>query len=394
MVRPTSGERRLEACHAVLAGQCRHAGLRPGATPRRAVGRHRPVAGLGADATTLVSVAAVHPGRGLARDERGMLAVRSRKARETGRRRPPHAQCRRAAGDRAAVLVAQLEQRHHRRRPDAGTAAPDDVLGPEHPAARLLTDDEWDEAADVLADAASGTGGGVLPPLVRRELTGAFDRALDRGSVRSAGRRPLPKLLEPSAASTPPAGPPGGPPSTRGAPTHRPWATAMHEASWAGHVSGRPGRWPSPAARRPGVLDGGFDLHDGAAGVWNAFAGCVQGTVVADLLDEASLAVLRRPGSASPAPEPPATRGRRRSRRCPPSRVDKWPKCHSDHSEKPTEDSVTIRVTVQFRIMAPDDSRDRRLPLDRLASISRYRRPGPAQGRPPPADAEDDRLLG
>src|SRR3954468_19550035 len=40
------------------------------------------LAGLGADARALASIAAAHPGRGLARDERGMLAVRSRKARE------------------------------------------------------------------------------------------------------------------------------------------------------------------------------------------------------------------------------------------------------------------------------------------------------------------------
>ena len=40
------------------------------------------LAGLGADARSLAAVAAVHPGRGLARGERGVLAVRSRKARE------------------------------------------------------------------------------------------------------------------------------------------------------------------------------------------------------------------------------------------------------------------------------------------------------------------------
>src|SRR3954467_3479337 len=40
------------------------------------------LAGLWADARGLASVAGVHPGRGLARDERGAHAVRSRKARE------------------------------------------------------------------------------------------------------------------------------------------------------------------------------------------------------------------------------------------------------------------------------------------------------------------------
>ena len=70
----------------------------------------------------------------------------------------------------------------------------------------------------------------------------------------------------------------------------------MHEASWAGHVV-RPlaALRDRPAARRQAFLDGGFDLHDGAAGVWNALAGCVQGAVVADLLDQNALAVLQAP---------------------------------------------------------------------------------------------------
>ena len=70
----------------------------------------------------------------------------------------------------------------------------------------------------------------------------------------------------------------------------------MHEASWAAHVSGR--TRSLAAAQLHAVqafLDGGFDLHDGAAGVWNALAGCVQGTAMADLLDEGSLAVLQAP---------------------------------------------------------------------------------------------------
>jgi hypothetical protein len=76
----------------------------------------------------------------------------------------------------------------------------------------------------------------------------------------------------------------------------RPWATAMHEASWAGHVSGRTRTLAAGQLHAVhAFLDGGFDLHDGAAGVWNALAGCVQGTAVADLLEEGALAVLRAP---------------------------------------------------------------------------------------------------
>jgi hypothetical protein len=255
------------------------------------------LAGLQADATTLAAVAAVHPGRGLARDERGTLAVRSRKARELAAA-VPHMRSAAAAGDRAAVLVAQLERGTIGDAPTLERLLRDDVLGHEHLARGFLSDDEWDEAADVLADAAVGHwAAGVLPPLVRRELTGPFDRALDRAAVPAppvdAG---LAELLDAVRTLDAPGRAAWRAAVDEGRADHRPWATAMHEASWAGHVSGRTrtlavGQLQAVQA----FLDGGFDLHDGAAGVWNALAGCVQGTAVADLLDEASLAVLQAP---------------------------------------------------------------------------------------------------
>jgi hypothetical protein len=255
------------------------------------------LAGLQADATTLASVAAVHRGRGLARDERGVLAVRSRKARELAAA-VPHMRSAAAAGDRAAVLVAQLERGTIGDAPTLERLLRDDVLGHEHLARGFLSDDEWDEAADVLADAAIGHwAAGVLPPLVRRELTGPFDRALDRAAVAAppvdAG---LAELLDAVRTLDAPGRAAWRAAVDEGRADHRPWATAMHEASWAGHVSGRTrtlavGQLQAVQA----FLDGGFDLHDGAAGVWNALAGCVQGTAVADLLDEASLAVLQAP---------------------------------------------------------------------------------------------------
>ncbi|TFV87964.1 hypothetical protein [Blastococcus sp. CT_GayMR16] len=258
------------------------------------------LAGLGADAPALASIAAVHPGRGLARGERGGLAIRSRKARELAAA-VPHMRgvaAGAAAGDRTAVLVAQLERGTIGDAPTLERLLRDDVLGPEHIARGFLTEDEWDEAADVLADAALGHwAAGVLPPLVRRELTGPFDRALDRGAV--AGPPvddALTELLDAVRALDAPGRAAWRAAVDEGRADHRPWATAMHEASWAGHVSGR--TRTLAAAQLHAVqafLDGGFDLHDGAAGVWNALAGCVQGTVVADMLDEASLAALQAP---------------------------------------------------------------------------------------------------
>jgi hypothetical protein len=258
------------------------------------------LAALGADATALTSVADVHPGRGLARGERGVLAVRSRKARELAAS-VPHMRgvaAGAAAGDRTAVLVAQLERGTIGDAPTLERLLRDDVLGPEHPARALLSDDELAEAADVLADAALGHwAAGVLPPLVRRELTGPFDRALDRGAVSGPPVDDgLAELLDAVHGLDAPGRAAWRAAVDEGRADHRPWATAMHEASWAGHVSGRTRSLAVAQLQAvQAFLDGGFDLHDGAAGVWNALAGCVQGTAVADLLDEASLAVLQAP---------------------------------------------------------------------------------------------------
>ncbi|WP_040338830.1 hypothetical protein [Candidatus Blastococcus massiliensis] len=262
------------------------------------------LAGLGADADALRRVAAAHPCRGLTVEERQQSAVRGRKAREMAAS-VPHMRSAASAGDRAAVLVAQLEQGTIGDAPTLERLLRDDVLGPEHTAAAELGDDERDEAVSVLADAAVGYwAAGVLPPLVRRELTGAFDRSLERGelTVPAVGADLGPAAVELAALLEALRGlDRSGRAAWRaavdeGRPQQRPWAAAMHEASWAAHVSGR--TRVLAAAQLHAVqafLDGGFDLHDGAAGVWNAVAGCVQGVAMSDLVDEASLAVLRAP---------------------------------------------------------------------------------------------------
>jgi hypothetical protein len=242
----------------------------------------------------------VHPARGLAREERGVLAVRSRRARELAVS-VPHmrsAAVGAAAGDRTAVLVSQLERGTIGDAPTLERLLRDDVLGPEHPAHDLLTPGELSEVADVLADAALGHwAAGVLPPLVRRELTGPFDRALDRGVVTAPPVDPaVAELLDAVRDLDAPGRAAWRSAVDEGRADHRPWASAMHEACWAAHVSGR--TRAMAAAQLHAVqafLDGGFDLHDGAAGVWNAMAGCVQGTAMADLLDGTSLAVLQAP---------------------------------------------------------------------------------------------------
>ncbi|MDK3255237.1 hypothetical protein [Blastococcus capsensis] len=264
--------------------------------------------GLGADESALARLAATHFCRGLDRDQRGVRAVRSRRAREMAAA-VPHmrsaAEAGQGGGDRVALLVAQLEQGTIGDAPTLERLLREDVLGHEHPLRGRTDADEWDEAADVLADAAVGFwAAGVLPPLVRRDLTAAFDRALDAGPLAAPdtwGLGPAADELTAFLAAVRDLDEAGrarwrvAVDENRAG--HRPWAAAMHEASWGAHVSGR--IRALAAAQLLAVqafLDGGFDLHDGAAGVWNAVAGCVQAIVLDDLLGTDAVAVLRAPG--------------------------------------------------------------------------------------------------
>jgi hypothetical protein len=257
--------------------------------------------GLAADPADLARIAAAHPSRGLEREQRGVRAVRSRRAREMAAS-VPHVRDAAAgsdAGIRAAVLVAQLEQGTIGDAPTLERLLRDDVLGPEHPVAGLIDRELLDEAADVLADAAVGFwAAGVLPPLVRRDLTAAFDRVADAGPL--AGAQELDADVQAFIASLRDLDDAGRArwrsAVDEGRAQHRPWAGAMHEACWAAHVSGRTRALAAVQLHAvQAFLDGGFDGRDGASGVWNAVAGCVQGLAMADLLDEASLAVLRAP---------------------------------------------------------------------------------------------------
>ena len=256
------------------------------------------------DGAELNRMAAAHPARSASPERRGVLAVRSRRARELAVAVPQMRTLVPApdgsAEQRTAVLVAQLER---------GTIGDvitlerllrDDVLGPEHPAHAELDADEFAAASDVLADAAVGAWAtDVLPPLVRRELVSPWEQAraasapqVDLGPATDELRALLTALRTLDGA---------GRERWRnavdeGRSEQRPWAGAMHGASWAAHVSGR--TRILAAAQLHAVrafLDGGFDARDGAHGVWNAVAGIVQGIAMADLLDESALAVLRAP---------------------------------------------------------------------------------------------------
>jgi hypothetical protein len=139
----------------------------------------------------------------------------------------------------------------------------------------------------------------VLPPLVRRELAAPFGRA----ELPARGTPDLgPATDELLALTTELRGlDAAGRERWRiavdeGRAEHRSWAGAMHEAAWAAHVSGRTRTLATAQLIAvQAFLDGGFSGRDGAHGLWNAVAGCVQGVAMADLLDDASVTRLRTP---------------------------------------------------------------------------------------------------
>jgi len=262
------------------------------------------LAGMGADASDLHRLAAAHPGSGRTPEQRGVLAVRARRARELAAAVP---QVRSATGSlaeavaqRTTVLVEQLERGTIGDVPTLERLLRDDVLGPEHPAAAAVAEDVREAAADVLADAAIGHWAAeVLPPLVRRELTSPFAAA-------ALPARPLPDLGPATAGllelldalrGLDGDGRAGWRAAVdEGRTGQRSWAGAMHEAAWAAHVAGRTRTLATAQlAAVQAFLDGGFTGRDGAHGVWNAVAGCVQGLTMADLLDDGSVTLLRSP---------------------------------------------------------------------------------------------------
>ena len=66
------------------------------------------------------------------------------------------------------------------------------------------------------------------------------------------------------------------------------WAPAMHQATWAVHLSQRlRAAADAQLAAVVAFREAGFTPRDAAYGVWNALSGAVQATVVADLLPDA-----------------------------------------------------------------------------------------------------------
>jgi hypothetical protein len=258
--------------------------------------------GLGADAATLGRLAAAHPCSGRPEPERAARVLRARRVHELAAAGVPQLRDVPAGADaRADRLVARLEGGTSGNTPALDRLVRDDVLGPEHAAVATVDPVVRARAADVLADAAIGWwAADALDPAVRHELTGACTAATSLLRAPQPDLGPLTAGLGELLDAVRDAGPAGrrrwriAVDAVRG--QRRPWAAAMHAAAWAAHVSGR--TRTLAAAQLMAVqafADGGFGPRDGAEGVWNAVAGCVQALVMADLLDERSLAVLGEP---------------------------------------------------------------------------------------------------
>ena len=263
------------------------------------------VTGLGADAATLHRLAAGHPAAGRPDDERAALAVRARRAHELAASGVPQLRDVTDAGggdtDRSARLVALLERGTIGNTPALTRLVRDDVLGPEHQVVADLDPAVATLAADVLADAATGWWAAeALDTAVRHELTGPYAAA----TAWEPGPRPdlgpmapgLAELLGELRALDETGRRRWRRAVDAGRAQRRPWAAAMHGAAWAAHVSGRTRTLAAAQLMAvPAFVEAGFTGRDGAEGVWNALAGCVQGLAMADLLDEESLAVLGGP---------------------------------------------------------------------------------------------------
>lgn len=254
--------------------------------------------GWAADADVLGRLAAGVPSRDS--DARRFRARTRELAAAVPRVFDPFEQGRAGRGDRQVLLAAQLQRGTIGNAANVERLIRTELLVPG--AGQPVGDRELAAAADVLADAAVGYWAqDVLPAAARRRLTAAFEAAVpsaDTGpdvDLGPAGQR-LDDLFE-RLRHLDEAGRAGWRAAAdAGSRQHGVWAAAMHDACWAAYLSGRTRAVAGAQLQAvQAFLDGGLGPRDGAHGVWNAVAGCVQSLATADLLDSDSFMVLQAP---------------------------------------------------------------------------------------------------
>lgn len=151
------------------------------------------------------------------------------------------------------------------------------------------------QAADVLRDAAAAAFCDDIDPRRRRQLAAGFVGAgltlVD--STVPTGHQGVDALLAAVADSGPTQRDAWRSAVERSRPATADWAPAMHQATWALHVSDR--LRLAGDAQMAAVLAfvaGGFTAQDASYGVWNALSGAVHATLVEDLLGGRDLDLL------------------------------------------------------------------------------------------------------
>lgn len=254
---------------------------------------------MNADGELLQQLAATHPARGQTKAQRRQLAIRSRLARETA---AGLTDLSRALRDVDAATLAHEGGDTLSRGMFGGVRALEELLESEildgaHPAVAAVGDAIASRAREVLADAAVGWwAADTLPTATVAELTAPLEEALRLGPVRRS-LSPLQPRVDGLLASLERLDDDGrrmwraiadGSHGRANA-----WADAMHEAAWAAHLANRTTDVAAVLLLTVRAFrEGGLTPDDAAAGVWNAVAGTVQGLLVADILDSASLEQL------------------------------------------------------------------------------------------------------
>jgi len=154
-------------------------------------------------------------------------------------------------------------------------------------------DQDHTRAADVLVDAAAAAycSGGLSDP-VRRAMSAPF--LTSRVEVGAATGHPgVDAILARVAGSDEADRSAWRRAASELRPSTQSWAPAMHQATWALHLTDRL-RLAADAQLAAVVTfrEAGFDPRDAAYGVWNALSGTIQAAVAGDLLPDAEMLTL------------------------------------------------------------------------------------------------------
>lgn len=169
-----------------------------------------------------------------------------------------------------------------------------------------VQDPDGSRAADVLADAVAAAYCAATLGTAEREALSAPYRAARTLPDPSCGHGPADALLARLGAADPAARAAWRAASRAHLADPAGWAASMHEATWALTLSGRLRLAADAQLAAVGAFRrSGLTAGDAAQGVWNAVSGALHATLVADLVEPGSVALLTAPLRALDEVEPP-----------------------------------------------------------------------------------------